>query len=351
MEDRPPGRRFLLLDHPLAVGFTLFVLFGLLHVLAQAAGLLLLGFLAILLATVLSYPLDLFARVLPRPLALIFTIALIAGGAAGLALLGLPVLTQQLGRFFQQVPVAIERIAAWWAELERITAMPKLPGGGPIARLTEEATALIARAVPFALDVGSAVFTTFLLFVLGLFLAYAPDSYREALRTLIPREHEPLFDEAWRRLGTTLRHWTTGILLSMLATGSLAALGLLIAGIDGWFLLGIITFLGTFVPYAGAIASAVPGLIVGLAQSPKHFFYAAAVYAGVHLVEGYLLSPFIMKYSVHLQPGLLLFGQLFAGAMFGLPGIIVATPLLACAKVAVGYFYVERRLGKEPPRS
>lgn len=68
----------------------------------------------------------------------------------------------------------------------------------------------------------------------------------------------------------------------------------------------------------------------------------------MHLVEGYVVSPLIMKRAVELRPGALLFWQLLAGAVFGLLGIVVATPLLACAKVAVGYSYVERRLGKDP---
>jgi predicted PurR-regulated permease PerM len=348
MGEQPAGGRFLLLQHPIAAGFALFVLFGLLHVLAQAAGILLLGFLAVLLATLLSVPIELFARVMPRPLALILTVVLVVGLVVGLGLIAVPVLSTQVGRFVEQVPVALGRLSAWWEDLHRTRGMPPMPGPGPLARLTGEAETLLTRALPFAVSVGSVLFTIFLLFVLALFLAYAPRSYLEAVRALVPREHEPLLDEAWRRLGITLRQWMIGIFLSMIFMGSLAAVGLLVAGIDGWFLLGILTFLGTFVPYVGALVSAVPGLVVGLAQSPRHFVYALLVYVGVHVAEGYVASPFIMKYSVRLQPGLLLFWQLLVGGVFGLPGVIVATPLLACAQAAVTYFYVERRLGKDP---
>lgn len=350
MGDDPADKRFFLLRHPILVGFAILVLFGVLRVFAAAAGVLLLGLLSILLGTLLSYPIDFFSRFMPRALALVLTIVLVAGAFVGLGLITVPILTAQATRFLDQIPVAIARLSAWWDDLRRSGTMPDLPAPSPVVRLAGEAEALLARAVPFAMSVGSVVFTALLLFVLALFLAYSPASYREGLRSLVPREHEPLLDEAWSRLGTTLRHWTTGIVLSMITMGVLAAIGLYIAGIDGWFLLGLLTFLGTFVPYVGAIASAVPGLMVGLAESPRRFLYAALVYIVVHLVEGYLVSPFIMKYSVRLQPGVLLFWQLLVGTIFGLPGIIVATPLLACIQVGVGYFYVERRLGKEPPR-
>jgi predicted PurR-regulated permease PerM len=348
MVDRLADERYRLLRHPIAVGFSLFLLFGVLHLLGQAVGLILLGFLAVLLATLLSFPIDFFSRFMPRVIALLLTVLLVLGLVVGVALLIAPVLAQQASGFAEQVPVALTRLSRWWEEVQHRTGLTRLPGEGPAARLTSEAAGLITGLVPFAFSLGTVLATGLLIFVLALVFAYDPKSYHDGVRALLPREREPELDEAWHRLGVALHHWVGGVLISMTVMGTLAALGLWVAGIQGWFLLGILTFFGTFVPYVGAIASAVPGLIVGLAQSPTHFLYAFLVYVGVHIVEGYLVSPFIMKHSVHLRPGWLLFWQLLAGAVFGLPGIVVATPLLACAKVAVGYFYVERRLGKDP---
>jgi predicted PurR-regulated permease PerM len=46
------------------------------------------------------------------------------------------------------------------------------------------------------------------------------------------------------------------------------------------------------------VSSAVPGLLVGLAQSPNHFFMALGVYVGVHVIEGYLVQPYVMRRAV-----------------------------------------------------
>lgn len=349
MEDRPADKRFFLLRHPIIVGSILFVVFFAFHVIAEVAFVVLLGFLAVLLAVLISYPLDLFDRFMPRPLALALTIVLVAGVAALILVASLPVLAAEAARFADQVPVALSRVSAWWDDLRRSGTVPELPGPSVTERLFAEAQHLLTRALPFAFSVGATLVTLFAIFVLSLFLAYAPESYREGLRALVPREDEPLLDEGWRRIAAALRGWVTGVLISMLTMGVLAAIGLYLAGIDGWFLLAILTFFGTFVPYVGAIASAVPGLLVGLSQSPRRFAYALLVYAAVHLIEGYVVSPVVMRYSVRLRPGVLLFWQLLVAAIFGVPGVIVATPLLVCAEVAVGYFYVERRLGKSPP--
>src|SRR5256885_1431981 len=123
-----------------------------------------------------------------------------------------------------------------------------------------------------------------------------------------------------------------------------------IAGIEEWFPLGVLTFLGTFVPSVGAVSSAVPGLLAGLAQSPRHFLWAGIVYLGVHLVEGYLIQPLVMRRAVEVKPALLLFGQGLFSAVFGLMGTVVATPLLVCGQTLIGYLWVERRLRKQPTK-
>ena len=140
-----------------------------------------------------------------------------------------------------------------------------------------------------------------------------------------------------------------GTVVAMLLMGSVTAVGLWACGIQGWALLGLLTFFGTFVPYVGAVSSAVPGLLVGLAQSPTHFFMALAVYVGVHVIEGYLVQPYVMRRAVEANPALLLFFQAVMGALFGLLGLIVATPLLTLLQITVTTLWIEGRLHKKPP--
>ena len=98
----------------------------------------------------------------------------------------------------------------------------------------------------------------------------------------------------------------------------------------------------------GAIASAVPGLLIAASQSPRHLMAAAIVYVVVHVVEGYLVEPLVMRRAVKLKPAVLLLGVAVMGAIFQLPGIIVATPLLVCLQTLIDYLWVELSLGKAP---
>jgi predicted PurR-regulated permease PerM len=298
---------------------------------------LLLAFLGVVIAVVFSFPVGWLSRWLPRGAAVLLVLLVLAGGVALAATLFAPAFIEQIDDLRAAAPKAL---ADARQRLSRGSG-PEMAKGA--AKVAEKAGDV---ALPAVLGVVSGLTAAILVLVLGAFLVAAPETYRQGLRQLVPRSSEAVFDESYARLADALRRWVGGIVVSMTIMGTLAALGLWAAGIHDWFLLGVLTFLGTFVPYVGAIASAIPGLLVALTQSPSHFLYAAAVYLGVHLVEGYLISPLVMRRAVEIKPALLLAGQGALTAIFGIPGAVVATPLIVCAQTLVEYLWVERRLGK-----
>jgi predicted PurR-regulated permease PerM len=184
--------------------------------------------------------------------------------------------------------------------------------------------------------------------ILAFFFVHDPRSYARAIHTVVPARYEAEVTEAVARVGTAIRHWIGGVFVAMLVMGTLAGVGLAIIGLPGWFPLALLTFAGTFVPYLGAILSAVPGLLLAFARSPLELLYATLVYGAVHVCEGYIVQPIIMKRAVRLRPAFLLLWQMLMAALFGIEGIVVATPLLVCVKALVEYLYIERFLGKSP---
>jgi predicted PurR-regulated permease PerM len=308
----------------------------------------LLAFLGVLIAVVFSFPVGWLSRIMPRGVALLLVLLALVGAAVGLAALVAPTLEREIDQLRESAPQAIQKAQGWLRRVQSAAGGGgQGKGGGPAEKAPEVAAKVGEKAVPALIGFVSGVTSVILVIVLGAFLVYQPEVYRKGVRLMIPPEREPIFDEAWRRTSEKLRKWVGGIVISMTLMGTFTAIGLALAGIDGWLLLGVLTFLGTFVPYVGAVASAIPGLLAGLAQSPRHFVLAAAVYVGVHLVEGYLVQPLVMKRAVEIRPALLLAGQGVFGAVFGLMGTIVATPMLVCVQTLTQYLWVERRLGKE----
>jgi len=328
---------------PIRAGIVLIAIVALIAALWLAREIVLLGFLGVLIAVVFSFPVNFLSRVLPRGAAVIIVLLLLIGAVVGLGLLIAPTLSREFGELQQRVPKAVESARNYLSR--------SAPGGEQLAQKAPEAVKQVGeKAVPALLALVSGITGIVLVVVLGAFLVAQPDVYRRGVRAMIPPRHEEHFDESWRRLGEGLRRWVGGILVAMTIMGTLTAIGLKIAGIEEWFLLGVLTFLGTFVPYVGAVASAVPGILAALAQSPTKAMWAAVVYLGVHIVEGYLVEPLVMKRAVEVKPALLLFGQGLFSAVFGLMGTVVATPLIVCAQTLIDYLWVERKLQKTPTR-
>jgi predicted PurR-regulated permease PerM len=71
------------------------------------------------------------------------------------------------------------------------------------------------------------------------------------------------------------------------------------------------------------------------------------VYTVIQIVEGYLITPLIHQQAVSLPPLLTLAAMLVMGALFGIAGVILSTPFVAAARVAVLRLYVERSLESE----
>ena len=329
------------------VGLILLASAAALAALWLAREIVLLAFLGVLIGVVFSFPVGWLSRVMPRGVALLIVLLALVGAAVGVAALAAPTLEREIDQLRESAPRAIEKAQGWVRSVQSATGTGQGKGGGTAQKAPEVAAKVGEKAVPALLAVVSGITSIVLVIVLGAFLVYQPDVYRRGIRLMVPREREAVFDEGWQRTGQGLRKWVGGIVVSMTLMGTLTAVALALVGIDEWLLLGALTFLGTFVPYVGAVASAVPGLLAGLAQSPRHFALAGVVYVGVHLVEGYLVEPLVMKRAVEIRPALLLVGQGAFGAVFGLMGIVVATPTLVCIQVLTQYLWIERRLGKE----
>ena len=347
-------RGLRLWKRPLALALSLLSVWAVWLGLVKAQNVFLLGFLAILVAAMFSFPVGWLSRVMPRAVAVVVTVLLTFGMVGGVVAIAAPVVVDQGKQLLDGLPDATRKAENWLRRAQRDRTVRQLTNGKDVAGMVKakvpQAMETVATFTPMAVGhVVELVSTFVLLIVLAAFLVYCPSLYERGIRSLLPRSFEPAFDELWTRLGRGLRGWVGGTVTAMFLMGSVTAVGLFFAGIQGWALLGLLTFFGTFVPYVGAVSSSVPGLLIGLSQSPHHFLLALGVYVGVHVIEGYLVQPYVMRRAVEANPALLLFFQAIMGALFGLLGLMVATPQLTVIQIIVTTLWIEGRLRKKPP--
>ena len=68
----------------------------------------------------------------------------------------------------------------------------------------------------------------------------------------------------------------------------------------------------------------------------------------IQQVEGNLLMPFVQRWAVELPPVLGITAAVIFGLLFGLPGVVLATPLMVVVMVLVQKLYVEGVLQEAP---
>ncbi len=165
-----------------------------------ARDVILLGFLAVLIAVVFSFPVNALARVIGRGASVVLVLLLVVGAIAGFAVVAVPVLADEGRQVVETIPDALDRARTLLRREARKTGGAVGTPEKVTKTVQEQAEsagkAALSQVIPVALTTAEVLVTAVLVLVLAAFLVHAPDDYQRALRTLVPREHEASFDAA-----------------------------------------------------------------------------------------------------------------------------------------------------------
>jgi predicted PurR-regulated permease PerM len=177
---------------------------------------------------------------------------------------------------------------------------------------------------------------------LGVYLSITPELYLELFlsffRGSVRRRAADLLDS----IGSALRWWIAGQLISMAIVGGITTIGLLIVGAPMAVSLGVLAMILTFVPYVGAIVSAVPAVLLAFTKDTRLALWVMLVYLIAHVVEGYIVTPLIQHRLVNLPPALILATQFLMHLFAGSVGLALATPLMVVAMVLIKELYFKQ---------
>lgn len=183
----------------------------------------------------------------------------------------------------------------------------------------------------------------------GIYFALDPKLYRNGALRLLPPARRPQVGQALDDAGIALRKWLSAQLLVMAAVGTLTGIGLALLGVPLALTLGLLMGLLEFVPLVGPIAASVPGLLLAFAIGPEIALYAALIYIAVQQVESNLITPLVQRWAVELPPVVALLSIVACGLLFGVLGVIFATPIAVVVMALVQHLYVEDTLENHRP--
>ncbi len=179
------------------------------------------------------------------------------------------------------------------------------------------------------------------------------DIITERVSQLIPRPYYNKVTQITQDSNAVLSSFLRGQLSVMLALGAVYTIGLWIVGVELSLLIGMGAGLVSFVPYLGTIVGLVAGVIAALVQfgDMSHIIYVLIVFGIGQLLEGFVLTPWLVGDRIGLHPVAVIFAVLAGGQLFGFVGVLLGLPLAAVVMVLLRHGherYLESKLyGRE----
>jgi predicted PurR-regulated permease PerM len=205
---------------------------------------------------------------------------------------------------------------------------------------------LVSAVTATVAAVGGAVSALIIVLVGGLYLAAQPTLYAVGLLRLIPRKARASAGITLDAISVSLRNWLKGQALGMLFVGVATGLGLWLAGVPAAWAIGLVAGLAEFVPYLGIFVAVLPAVLLGFAQGTETGLWTIGILVFVQQLQGNVVMPIVQNHMVDLPPAITIFGIIAAGILFGLPGVLLATPLTIVVLVLVRRLYLDENKGE-----
>lgn len=161
------------------------------------------------------------------------------------------------------------------------------------------------------------------------------------IHALIPRKNEKTIVIIAKESDEVMGAFFRGQMLVMFALSMVYTVGLMIVGLDTALLIGTISGMVSFVPYLGFIVGIVIASIAALMQFQEimPLVYVAIVFMVGQMLEGMLLTPWLVGDKIGLHPVAVIFAILAGGQLFGFVGILLALPVAAVIAVVLRHVH------------
>ncbi|QNI58649.1 putative autoinducer 2 exporter/ YhhT family [Synechococcus sp. BIOS-U3-1] len=276
---------------------------------------------------------------LPRPIALLVVLLIaMVGGLLAMQLL-LPQLINQFEQLTTLLPALFRKVQ---------TSLSNQPLLGELAQSLPDQFSW-ERIQPFGFQLlgvaggaANGLVQVLLMSLLAVLLVLDPSAHRRMVIAATPRPARASMEDVLDQCRTALGGWLAGMTLSALAMFLCTWAGLAVLGIPLALLSALVCGLLTFVPTIGPTAATVLPLSLALMISPGTMLQVLVLRLALQNLEAFVLTPLLLRRTVNLLPTVALTSQLSLGALLGLPGVLLALPLVVVLQVGMEQVVVKQ---------
>lgn len=229
---------------------------------------------------------------------------------------------------------SVQDVAAATAQVEDITQQIANVGSGndPVQEVVVKESNLASAVLGVT---GSFLLTALSTLIVLYFLLAGGDIFLRKTISALPR----LTD---KKRAVDIMHQVESAVSTYLLTvstinvvlGSAVALAMYLLNVPNPVLWGVMVGVFNFIPYLGDIASVIVLTLVGLLTFDEIWLSLSVpgIFCLLTVTEGYLITPLIVGRRLSLNPVVIVLSVLFWGWMWGMPGALLAVPMLIALK-------------------
>ncbi|MCZ6504117.1 MAG: AI-2E family transporter [Gammaproteobacteria bacterium] len=237
-----------------------------------------------------------------------------------------PYLVETLGidPFDLNLDALKSRIASDWQE-----------AGGIVGRVLSEIT---ASGVALLTAIANIALTP----VVAFYMLRDWDKVMQRIREMIPRDLVDKTVSLLTECDEVLSSFLRGQMLIMILLGCIYTMGLTLVGLKLAFLIGMLAGLASIVPYLGFFVGIFAATLAALFQFQDaiHLVYVGIVFGVGQMLEGMVLTPWLVGNRIGLHPVAVIFAVLAGGQLFGFVGVLLALPVAAVIMVFVRHLHL-----------
>ncbi len=191
------------------------------------------------------------------------------------------------------------------------------------AKISEAGQSIFSGTISFI----GGIFELIVILSVAFYMSVQEKGIKKFFSSLMPEEHREYISGLVDRIQFKMGRWLQGQLLLMFLVFALNYLGLLFIKAPYALTLALLAGILEIVPYIGPVISAIVATAVSLLHGTVTGLLVLGWFVLVQQVEGYVLTPLIMKKAVGLNPVIVILALMIGAKLGGVMGVVVSVPI------------------------
>jgi predicted PurR-regulated permease PerM len=190
----------------------------------------------------------------------------------------------------------------------------------------------------------SVVLIAVTIFVLTAYLLADTPRMNRFLFQFVPPGREPEIEHWLGALRTVVGGYIRGQVITSACITVFTFLVLIIVGVPNAVAFAVLAGFVDIIPIVGAVIAVFMPTLAAFQQSTTQAVVVLVALLLYQQFEDRLLTPRVYGQTLNLPPVIVLVAVLTGGQLFGIPGVLLALPAAAVARVVLDYYLEQRRL-------